>query len=104
MLVTSFTAIFLAEIGDKTQLAAFAMAGSGSSKWAVFLGASLALIATTAIAVVAGGIVERHVPAHWVKRGAGALFIVIGVLLLVAGPESSDGAPPEADGNELRTE
>jgi putative Ca2+/H+ antiporter (TMEM165/GDT1 family) len=81
----TFRAIFVAEMGDKTQLAAFvfALASGGSSKWAVFIGASLALIATTAIAVL----------------GAGALFIVMGILLLLAkseGPSVSTEVPPQA--------
>lgn len=100
IVLTAFGSIFLAEIGDKTQLAAFALAGSGSSKWAVFVGASLALIAATAIAVLAGGFVERHIPAHWVKRGAGALFIVIGILLLVTqngGSEDGDREGPPVE-------
>lgn len=82
----TFLAIFVAEMGDKTQLAAFALAGGGSSKWAVFIGASLALIATTAIAVLAGGLVGRYVPDLWLRRGSGALFIVMGILLLLAKP------------------
>lgn len=82
----TFVAIFVAEMGDKTQLAAFALAGGSSSKWAVFIGASLALIATTAIAVLAGGVVGRYVPDVWLRRGAGALFIAMGVLLLLAKP------------------
>lgn len=93
----TFLAIFVAEMGDKTQLAAFAMAGGSSSKWAVFIGASLALIATTAIAVLAGGLVGRYVPEIWLKRGAGALFIVMGLLLVFA---SSPGA---ADNGDQRT-
>ena len=90
---TAFASVFLAEIGDKTQLAAFALSGGGSSKWAVFIGASLALIVATGLAVLAGGFVERHVPVHWVKRGAGVVFIVIGILLLVTQQPGETNAP-----------
>jgi len=86
----TFLAIFVAEMGDKTQLAAFAFAGGGGSKWSVFIGASLALIATTALAVLAGAAVGRYVPELWLKRGAGALFVVMGVLLLLAKPGASE--------------
>jgi putative Ca2+/H+ antiporter (TMEM165/GDT1 family) len=92
---TAFAAVFVAEIGDKTQLAAFALSGGASSKWAVFIGASLALIAATAIAVLAGGVVGRYVPVHWVKRGAGVLFIVIGVLLVLT--QRADSDEPHAE-------
>jgi len=80
---TTFVAIFIAEMGDKTQLAAFALAGGGSSKWTIFIAASLALVATTALAVLAGGIVGRYIPEVWIKRFAGALFISLGILMVL---------------------
>ena len=83
----TFLTIFVAEMGDKTQLTAFALAGGGSSKWAVFLGASVALIATTAIAVLAGGIVGRYVPELWLRRGAGVAFVAIGIAMLLMQPK-----------------
>ena len=82
----TFLTIFVAEMGDKTQLAAFALAGGGSSKWAVFIGASVALVATTAIAVLAGGLVGRYVPELWLKRGAGVAFVAMGLVFLLAKP------------------
>lgn len=82
-----FVTVFLAEIGDKTQLATLSLAAGGSSRWVVFAGAALALIATSAIAVVAGEALSRTIPPLWLKRGAGALFIVLGVLLLVGARE-----------------
>ena len=95
LFATAFGSVFLAEIGDKTQLAAFALSGGASSKWVVFVGASLALIAATAIAVLAGGVVERYVPVHWIKRGAGVLFIAIGVLLLVTQVAAKGDVSPD---------
>jgi len=92
---STFGAIFIAELGDKTQLAAFALSGHSSSRWTVFAAASLALIASTALAVLAGGLVGRHVPALWIKRGAGALFVVMGVLMLLSRPDS----PPASSGS-----
>lgn len=83
LFISTFTAIFIAEMGDKTQLAAFAMAGGSSSRWVVFVGASLALVATTAIAVIAGGAIGHYVPEVWLKRVAGVIFIVLGVLFLL---------------------
>ncbi len=80
---STFLVIFLAELGDKTQLATFGLAASPSSKLAVFLGASVALIATSAIAVLLGEAVGRVVPEVWLKRMAGALFIVLGLLFLL---------------------
>ena len=97
LFASTFTAIFIAEMGDKTQIATMAMAGSGSSRWVVFSGAALALVATTIIAVLAGGIVNRYIPDIWIKRAAGATFLVLGVLFLLSkaepAPESPDAAP-----------
>lgn len=89
LLASSFVAIFLAEMGDKTQIAALALSGGSASRWVIFVGASLALIASTALAVLAGGLVGRYVPEIWLKRSAGVLFIAIGVVFLLAKPPSS---------------
>jgi len=87
LFASTFAAIFFAEIGDKTQLATLSLAAGGSSRWVVFAGAALALVATSAIAVVAGEALSRTIPPLWLKRGAGALFIVLGVLFLVGARE-----------------
>ncbi|RMH44794.1 MAG: TMEM165/GDT1 family protein [Deltaproteobacteria bacterium] len=86
LFASTFAAIFVAEIGDKTQLAAFALAGGTSSRWTVFAAASLALVATTAIAVIAGAAVGRYVPAIWLRRGAGVLFVAMGLVFLWTAP------------------
>jgi len=80
---STFLAIFLAEMGDKTQLATLSFAASGTSRWTVFGASALALVSTSAIAVMAGEAVARHVPPVWIRRAAGALFIVLGVWTLM---------------------
>ena len=82
LVATAFGAVFIAELGDKTNLATMALAGSNASKWSVFVGASVALIATTALGVLAGDLVSRFVPELWINRGAGTLFVVIGLFYL----------------------
>jgi putative Ca2+/H+ antiporter (TMEM165/GDT1 family) len=82
LLASTFAAVFLAELGDKTQLATLSLAASGRSRWLVFAGSALALVATSAIAVVAGEALTRLVPPIWIKRAAGALFVVMGALFL----------------------
>lgn len=83
LLATTFAAIFLAELGDKTQLATLSLSASASSRWTVFLGSSLALVCTSAIAVLAGEMLARTIPPIWIQRAAGALFVVLGVVFLV---------------------
>ena len=97
LFATTFAAIFLAELGDKTQIATFALAGSASSRWVVFGGAALALVASSAVAVLAGAALGRHVPAIWIKRAAGVLFIVLGCVFLLSRAEPPAGAPAASD-------
>lgn len=84
---TTFLAIFLAEFGDKTQLAIFSFAAGSGSRATVFAAAAMALIASTAVAVVAADAVGRVVPAIWVRRIAGALFIILGAVFLFGSEE-----------------
>jgi len=81
-LFSTFGAIFVAELGDKTQLATLSLAAGARTKWSVFAGSALALVATSAIAVLAGTAVTRVVPAHWLRRIAGGVFLVLRVLYL----------------------
>lgn len=83
VLLTTFGIIFLAEMGDKTQLAAMTMAAQTKKPWAVLIGASLALAAVSALGVIVGSVIGEYVPLEWVKRIAAVAFIVIGVLMLI---------------------
>lgn len=81
--LTTFGVIFLAEMGDKTQLAAMTMSAQTKRPWAVFIGSALALTAVSAIGVVVGSVVGNYIPLIWIKRAAAVAFIVIGVLILM---------------------
>lgn len=79
-LLTVFATVFLAELGDKTQLATVLFAGKEPDRLlSVFLGAALALIAATAIAVAAGSVAFRLVRPEVLSWVAGIGFIIIGV-------------------------
>ena len=82
VLFTTFGVIFLAEMGDKTQLAAMTLAAQTKKPWAVFIGAALALACVSAVGVAVGSVVSHYVPLVWLKRAAAVAFIVIGVLIL----------------------
>ncbi len=83
LIVSTFVMIFLAELGDKTQISTFALAADSRSMLSVFLGASGALVLTSLIAVVLGGVIGRFVPDKLIKIVSAAVFIAFGVLTLV---------------------
>lgn len=75
-----FGTVFIAEIGDKTQLTTLLFAADKDiSKWLVFIGASLALIATSALGVLSGALISQYVKEHTLHTTAGAGFITIGI-------------------------
>ena len=75
-----FAAVFIAELGDKTQLATMLFASDKEvSKWVVFFAASTALIATSAIGVIAGSTVSEFVSEKMLALVAGVGFIVVGI-------------------------
>lgn len=76
---TTFLAVFVAELGDKTQLATLSFATSGTSRWAVFLGSALALVCSSAIAVLSGESLVRMVPPLLLRRLASSLFVALGL-------------------------
>ena len=84
VMLTTFGMIFLAELGDKTQLATFAFAAESKTKLAVFLGSASALVLTSLLAVVFGSSLSRLIPTHYIKVGAGALFILLGLWMLLS--------------------
>lgn len=80
---TAFATLFLAEIGDKTQLAVITMTAGTDAKAAVFLGAASALIVVTLLGVLFGGVLAQYVPTEWLQRIVAVAFIVIGLLMLI---------------------
>ena len=80
VLISTFSVVFLAELGDKTQLATLLFAADKEvSRWIVFLGASAALVLTSAIGVLAGGLVSQVVSPRHLSIVAGIGFIAIGL-------------------------
>ena len=81
---TTFAAVFIAELGDKTQLATLSFATSGSSRWTVFAASATALVLTSAIAVWFGEALTRVVSPKTLQKVAGVLFVAIGGWVLYA--------------------
>jgi len=80
---STFALIFLAELGDKTQLASMAASAGTRSPWSVFAGASFALVMSTLVAVLVGSTLNRFIPQFYIKSVAAIIFLVFGVILLV---------------------
>jgi putative Ca2+/H+ antiporter (TMEM165/GDT1 family) len=83
VLGSAFLMIFLAELGDKTQLSTFAFASQSKSPLSVFLGASLALVLSSLIGVALGGLIGRFVPERVMKVLAAVVFLAFGVWTLI---------------------
>lgn len=80
LLTTVFSTIFVAEIGDKTQVATLLYAsGAQNNKLTVFLGSALALVLTSAIGVIAGSAISRYVNPRYLSWIAGIGFIIVGI-------------------------
>lgn len=99
LFLSTFGLIFIAELGDKTQLAAMARAAGGEGRvWTVFAAASLALVFSTLVAVTLGGELTRFVPETYIQLVAGILFLLFGALILYGvlapakEPEPTSGA------------
>ncbi len=83
LFVTVFVTIFLAELGDKTQLATFVFAAKSENFWIVFVGAAFALIMATLAGAFLGVYIGKWIPHHFIRIGGGVLFILMGILILL---------------------
>ena len=84
ILLTVFTSVFIAELGDKTQLATLLFAADKEvNKLTVFVGASLALVVASGIGVLAGGVIAQYVSAKHLHYLAGLGFVGIGIWTLI---------------------
>ncbi len=82
LLISTFTTVFLAELGDKTQLATVAISGSSNRPLAVFLGSSTALVLASLLGAMAGGSVAQLIPENVLKLIAGLGLFGIGLKLI----------------------
>jgi putative Ca2+/H+ antiporter (TMEM165/GDT1 family) len=83
VMLSTFGLIFIAELGDKTQLTTMMLAAQTDAPRAVFLGAALALALSALLGVVFGEAVTRVVPAHFIHFAAGIAFIGLGIVLVL---------------------
>ena len=82
LLFTTFVTVFLAEMGDKTQLTTITLSSTTNKPLAVFIGSSLALISATLLGALAGGSIANLIPAYLLKLISGIVFLILGINLL----------------------
>ena len=82
ILLTTFGLIFMAELGDKTQLATFCFSADCDSRISVFLGSAGALVLSSLIAVIFGAGISRLIPVNYIRIGAGIFFVIVGILTI----------------------
>ena len=89
LLFSTFFTIFLAEMGDKTQLTTITLSSTTNKPLAVFIGSSVALILATLLGALAGGSIANLIPAFLLKLLSGIVFLIIGIKLLAESRKDS---------------
>jgi putative Ca2+/H+ antiporter (TMEM165/GDT1 family) len=88
-LLTVFATVFMAELGDKTQLATVLFAADAKhNPWLIFAASSAALVCAAGLAVLAGGWLSRHIDTRMLSIVAGIAFIAIGAWTVIAAVRS----------------
>ena len=90
LLLSTFLTIFIAELGDKTQLATLTISGASKKPIAVFLGSSTALVFASLIGALAGGSISNYVPEIILKVIASITFFILGIRLFITSLNSND--------------
>ncbi|HDQ41132.1 MAG TPA: TMEM165/GDT1 family protein [Desulfonatronum sp.] len=81
--MVTFGIIFLAELGDKTQLACIFMAAKTEKPWSVFMGASLGLVSVSLLGVLLAQVLCQYLPVDLIKKAAAVAFVIVGVLIFM---------------------
>ncbi|MFN9532707.1 MAG: TMEM165/GDT1 family protein [Cyanobacteriota bacterium] len=105
LLASTFATVFLAELGDKTQLAIVSICGTSSRPGAVFAGSALALVLASLLGSAAGGTLTSVIPTDWLQLAAAAGFLLLGLRLILrsrqldeqaSGAAKAEEAPPSS--------
>jgi len=97
LLLSTFLTIFIAELGDKTQLATLTISGTSNRPLAVFIGSSTALVIASLIGALAGGSISNFVPEIILKTMASVTFFIIGIRLVIKSFTSNEVDNRERD-------
>ena len=97
LLLSTFLTIFIAELGDKTQLATLTMSGTSNKPLAVFLGSSTALVFASLVGALAGGSISNFIPEIILKSIASITFFILGIRLFITSFTSIENDNKERD-------
>ncbi len=97
LLLSTFLTVFIAELGDKTQLATLTISGTSKKPLAVFLGSSSALVFASLIGALAGGSISNFVPDVVLKTIASITFLIIGIKLFANSLKTNEEEKDEAE-------
>lgn len=82
-ILTAFVLVFLAELGDKTQLSTMLLASKSSSIWYTFIGSASALVLTSLLGVLVGACLNKFIDPYYIQVASGIAFVIIGVFLFL---------------------
>ena len=91
LLASTFATVFLAELGDKTQLAIVSISGTSNRPGAVFAGSSFALVLASLVGATAGGSLSSLIPADALQLAASLGFLILGIRLILRAGRDEDG-------------
>jgi putative Ca2+/H+ antiporter (TMEM165/GDT1 family) len=94
LLASTFATVFLAELGDKTQLAIVSISGTSNRPGAVFAGSSFALVLASLVGAAAGGSLSSVIPADALQLAASVGFLILGIRLILRAGSGEDGTEP----------
>ena len=97
LLFSTFLTVFIAELGDKTQLATLTISGTSNKPFAVFLGSASALVFASLLGALAGGSISAFVPEFILKALASITFLIIGIKLIIISLNSNENEMNESD-------
>jgi len=94
LLASTFATVFLAELGDKTQLAIVSISGTSNRPGAVFAGSSFALVLASLVGAAAGGSLSSVIPADALQLAASVGFLILGIRLILRAGSGDEGPQP----------
>ncbi len=97
LLLSTFLTVFIAELGDKTQLATLTISGTSNKPLAVFLGSASALVFASLLGALAGGSISNFLPEVFLKSIASFTFLIIGIRLLLNSLDQNVNHSNESD-------